>query len=309
MDYQKLSEFRFTRDMSIILAARETKKSIQCIIQMQVGELPEYQSNDAAEMFQEYISLRNSLFPKEGFLFPTDENRLYLPGKFRQNFKRMLSNAGIEDFQHSPDKLTNSQVEKMLKMQFLAQRPIFQVYLAAALLGYQALRPSEVAKLRKSDIFLEEETILLRDTKSREDQNIIIYPHLLEPLKKYLRHIGDIDPLFVRESNQQWERKDVYRAIKNFGKYYGLKNITPRKFRATVSNYMIDSGIPIKYVSKYLRHKDIATTLRHYMGAAGINDSRIASKLLHSLLTGKQESFKELIFEENFPHHHRTREY
>jgi len=247
MDYQKLSEFRFTRDMSIILAARETKKSIQCIIQMQVGELPEYQSNDAAEMFQEYISLRNSLFPKEGFLFPTDENRLYLPGKFRQNFKRMLSNAGIEDFQHSPDKLTNSQVEKLLKMQFLAQRPIFQVYLAAALLGYQALRPSEVAKLRKSDIFLEEETILLRDTKSREDQNIIIYPHLLEPLKKYLRHIGDIDPLFVRESNQQWERKDVYRAIKNFGKYYGLKNITPRKFRATVSNYMIDSGIPINF--------------------------------------------------------------
>lgn len=308
MDYQKLNEFRFARDISIILTARETKNSIQSIIQMQVGQLPEYQSNDAAEIFQEYISLRNSLFSKEGFLFPTDENKLYLPSKFRQNFKKILSKAGIANFPHGPDKLTDSQIEKLLKMRFLIQRPIYQVYLAAALLGYQALRPNEVAKLRKNDVSFEEETILLRETKSREDQYIIIYPNLLEPLRKYLRYIGDNDPLFVRESNQQWDRKDVYRAIKNFGKHYGLKNITPRIFRVTVSNYMIDSSIPIKYVSKYLRHKDVATTLRHYMGAAGINDSRIASKFLHSLLTGQEVSLNEFVFRENLIPH-KVREY
>jgi hypothetical protein len=62
---------------------------------------------------------------------------------------------------------------------------------------------------------------------------------------------------------------------------------------------MINSGIPIKYVAKYLRHKDIATTLRHYLAAAGIDESRIASKFLHALLSGQTTTFTEFASNES----------
>lgn len=297
MKYQKLSEFRFLRDLAIILAVKETGATIQRIIKLPLAKPPKLNTNLAKEVFQEYLDIRNVLFQKEGSIFITDENRTYLQEKFKQNYKRLLLGAGIPNFQYGPASLTYNQIDKLMDLKFLIQRPNFQVYLASALLGFQALRPNEIAKLHKNDVFLEEGTILLRDTKSREDQQIVIYPNLIEPLKRYIGHIKDNEPLFVRESNKQWVQKDVYRAIKNFSHYYNQGNITPRKLRATVSNYMINSGIPIKFVSIYLRHKDVATTLRHYMAAAGIDESRIASKYLHAILTGQAESFRDISIE------------
>ena len=293
MNYQKLSEFRYLRDMSIIFVARENNTPIQSIIQMNNNQVPKLSSDQALEFFQEYFASRKLLFSESALLFPTDEGRLLLPDKFKQNFKRMLSRAGINTIVQNPFQLTYKQMARLAELKFVYQRPIFQTYLAAALLGYQAMRPNEVAKLRKSDIILSEETIILRDTKSREDQSIIIYPDLIEPLKNYLRYIGPDEPIFVRESNKQWERRDVYHAIKILGKHHGFENINPRRFRSTVANYMINSGIPIKFVSKYLRHKDVATTLRHYMEVAGQNETRLASKFLHALLSGQATSFHE----------------
>ena len=293
MDYQKLSEFRYLRDMSIIFIAKENEDPIQKILQMKHDQSLQFSSNQASEFFKDYRSTRDSHFSESNLLFPTDEGRSFLPDKFKQNFKKMQLDAGITTLVRSPIFLTDEQIEMLVELKFIYQRPIFQAYLAAALLGYQALRPNEVAKLRKGDIFLSEETIILRDTKSREDQSIIIYPYLIEPLRNYIKHIGPNEPLFVRESKQQWDRKDVYRAIKNFEKHHGFNQINPRRFRSTVANYMINSGIPIKYVSRYLRHKDVATTLRHYMEVAGMRETRIASNLLHSLLSGKETSHHE----------------
>jgi integrase len=299
MDYQKLGEFRFLRDMSILFTVRESQVSVQSAIQMNKNSTPKLSSSQALDIFQEYYALLQAKFPRSNLLYPTDEGKLFLPEKFKQNFKKLLRDAGITLPSCHPTQLTSNQIEKLIELKFAYQRPIFQAYLAAGLLGYQALRPNEVAKLRKEDIILSEETIILRDTKSREDQPIIIYPDLLTPLKNYLKYIGPGEPLFVRESHRQWDGRDVYRAIKNIGTHHGFKQVNPRRFRASVANYMINAGIPIKYVSKYLRHKDVATTLRHYMEVAGINEARIASKFLHALLSGQAISFHEFASNES----------
>lgn len=278
--------------MSIVFVCRENDLPVKAVLKLGVSHSPTFVSSQAEELFAEYISARTILLPNTEFLFPTDEGKLLKQKSFGQNLKKLLDNAGISDSTCSPNKLTPAQIERLLGLKFSLQRPIFQVSLAAGLLGFLALRPNEVAKLRKEDVILSEETIILRDTKSREDQPIIIYPDLIEPLRNYLRHIGPNEPLFIRESNQQWRQRDVYRAIKNFGSYYGYRHINPRKFRSTVANYMINAGIPIKYVSKYLRHKDIATTLRHYLEAAGINETRIATRTFHEILSKGKTSFE-----------------
>jgi len=293
MDYQKLSEFRYLRDTTITLVARETRLSIQSIIQFSNKNIPRFTSSQAVQIFQDYFASRNSLFSNNNLLFPTDEGKLLLPDKYRQNFKRLLSKAGIDPLALSPMLLTDVHIKRILELQFQFQRPIYQMYLAAALIGYQALRPVEVAKLQKEDIHIDEEIIILRDTKSREDQYVIIYPTLIKPLKNYLAHIEAGEPLFIRASNKQWERKDVYRAIKNFCKHHGFRNINPRRFRATVATYMINNGIPINYVSKYLRHRDAATTIRHYVGVVSKKESRHTSQAFHSILSGQANSYHD----------------
>lgn len=298
MNYQKLSELRYLREMSIVFAARENQLSIYKVLKFNSDHVPSFTSDQAHEIFKEYLCAKNRLLPKSEFLFPTTNNKPYQTEKFRINLKRLLKNAQAPVLPSNPRKLSPTQIEKLLGLKFSLQRPIFQVSLAVGMLGYLALRPNEVAKLKKEDVILSEETIILRDTKSREDQAIIIYPDLMEPLRNYLKHIGPNEPLFVRESNVQWERKDVYRAIKNFGTYYGFSQINPRKFRSTVANYMINAGMPIKYVSKYLRHKDIATTLRHYLEAAGINETRIASQSFHAILSKQKGSLNNFTPEE-----------
>jgi integrase len=298
MKFQKSSEFRYLRDMSIIFTVLEGQISIQSAIQMNKNSMPKLSSNQALDIFQEYYVLRRARFPQSNLLYLTDDGKLFLPEKFKQNFKKFLRDAGITLPYCHPSQLTSKQMDELIKLKFMYQRPIYQAYLAAGLLGYQALRPNEVAKLVKEDIILSEEIIILRDTKSREDQQIIIYPDLMKPLKNYLKYIGPGEPLFVRESHRQWDRRDVYRAIKNIGTHHGFKQINPRRFRASVANYMINAGIPIKFISIYLRHKDVATTLRHYMGVAGINDVRIASKFLHALLSGQTISFHEFVSNE-----------
>jgi len=189
MDYQKLSEFRYLRDTTITLVARETRLSIQSIIQFSNKNIPRFTSSQAVQIFQDYFASRNSLFSNNNLLFPTDEGKLLLPDKYRQNFKRLLSKAGIDPLALSPMLLTDVHIKRILELQFQFQRPIYQMYLAAALIGYQALRPVEVAKLQKEDIHIDEEIIILRDTKSREDQYVIIYPTLIKPLKNYLAHL------------------------------------------------------------------------------------------------------------------------
>lgn len=298
MKYQKLTEFRYLRDISILIVSRSLKIPFRYILQMKKNESKVAILSNSSAFFQEYLSKLKQLFPDNDLLFPTDDGKPLLTVKYKQNLKRIIQIAGITGRNICLSELTSDDFEKLLDLKFAIQRPNIQVYLATALLGYLALRPNEVANIKKDDIFLSEEKIILRNTKSREDQPIVIYPTLVEPLKNYIQHLGPEEPLFIRESNEQWDRRDVYRAINNFGKFHGFTKINPRRFRSTVANYMINSGIPIKFVSKYLRHADIATTLRHYLAEAGMLETRIATKYLHVLRSGKSIPFNEFLAKE-----------
>ena len=72
--------------------------------------------------------------------------------------------------------------------------------------------------------------------------------------------------VFIRQSKKQWERRDVYRAVEKISSYFGVEGIFPRRIRSTVACQLLRKGVPIHFVSALLRHKDSATTLRHYAG-------------------------------------------
>lgn len=88
---------------------------------------------------------------------------------------------------------------------------------------------------------------------------------MVAPLERYTSHLGDYDPLFVRLSGHQWNRADACNSLVEYGKTIGIQgHITPRRLRATLGKTLSDTGSPPALIAELLRHKDAATSLRHY---------------------------------------------
>lgn len=264
MNSQRLNEFRFLREITIVNVIREAGYSVQKTLQLQADEMPNLISAQAVQHMKEYLSCYHSLFPAVIFLFPTEDGALFAPAKFKQNLRKLLKLAGQPVSPSHPAKLLEYQVQAILNLKFQYQRSKFQHILAASLLGLQALRPGEVANLRKEDIDFDRKILILRETKSQEIQQAPIHQDLVSPLEKYVTYLKQGEYLFVRNSKKPWTRKDVYLSVQELGKVYGIPDVNPRKMRSSVAHYLISIGVPINVISKLLRHKDESTAPRHY---------------------------------------------
>ncbi|MCM1985796.1 tyrosine-type recombinase/integrase [Methanococcoides seepicolus] len=61
----------------------------------------------------------------------------------------------------------------------------------------------------------------------------------------------------------QVSRTQVFRVFNKICKDVGLdKSIATHGFRRTRANYLLNHGMPITTLSKFLRHKNIGTTIK-----------------------------------------------
>lgn len=266
MNFQKLIEFRYLRDVVIILAMQEFDHLGCQVLEIKAGQYLVFNLERDNSLFLEYNNCRNAIFPNSDFLFPTEDGEQYWPDKFFQNKTKLFQHAGVKTSLRRLVNTSPEQIEAILALKFENQRPAFQLALATAILGYMALRPGEVANLRKEDIDIESKIMYLHDTKSQEPQAMQIHDDLLQVLENYIKRLKPGESLFIRQSKKQWERRDVYRAVEKVSSYLGMDGIFPRRIRSTVASQLLRKGVPIHFVSALLRHKDSATTLRHYAG-------------------------------------------
>lgn len=68
----------------------------------------------------------------------------------------------------------------------------------------------------------------------------------------------------VRTKAMVSERR-IEQIIKEVSESVGLKGITTHIFRKTSATTLLENGMPIEYVSKYLGHDNITTTINHYL--------------------------------------------
>jgi len=290
MNSQKLNEFHFLREITIVNVIREMGYSLQKTLQLQADEVPELISSQAVQHMKEYLSCHRSLFPDTIFLFPTEDGALFIPTKFKQNLRKLLRLTGQPVSPSHPAKLLEHQVQAILNLKFQYQRAKFQQILVAGLLGFQALRPGEVANLRKEDIDFDQKILILRETKSQEIQQAPIHQDLVLPLEKYVKHLKQGEYLFVRSSKRPWTRKDVYLSVQELGKTFGIPDVNPRKMRSSVAHYLISIGVPMNVISKLLRHKDESTAPRHY---THVYENEIVRHATNSLQFKSQTQSKE----------------
>lgn len=266
MNFQKLIEFRYLRDVTLILVVRELGFSVSQAIEIEASQNLVFASDRNNALFLEYSDCRNAIFPKAKFLFPTEDGERYSSDKFLKNVSKLFLQAGVKVPPRHMAQLSPEHLKSILSLKFENQRPVFQLVLATAILGYMALRPGEVANLRREDVQVDSRVMYLRETKSQEPQIMVIHDELLPILENYVKRLKHGEPLFIRQSKKQWERRDVYRAVEKVSDYFSLEGIYPRRLRSTVACQLLRKGVPIHYVSALLRHKDSATTLRHYAG-------------------------------------------
>jgi integrase/recombinase XerD len=129
-------------------------------------------------------------------------------------------------------------------------------------LFYTGARVSEFVNITVKDLHLglEPPQIYLEHAKMGSDGFVPILPTLAQELRTHLRgrKTG-----FLFESNRvdKYTSRMVQRVVKQAARDAGIeKTATPHRLRASVATLLLDAGMPLDQVQKFLRHKRITTT-------------------------------------------------
>ncbi len=152
---------------------------------------------------------------------------------------------------------------------FEVERLIAAAYRRSSIYGllvktlfYTGARVSELVNIKVEDLRLDLEPpqIYLAVAKGGSDGYVPILPTLAQELRTHLngRKAG-----YLFESNRHdlYTSRAVQLVVKEAARAAGLEQtVTPHRLRASVATLLLDSGMPLEQVQKFLRHKLIATT-------------------------------------------------
>ena len=121
---------------------------------------------------------------------------------------------------------------------------------------YAGMRPSEIIRLKPSDVRLDIQKIHVQgETKTGEDRSIDIHPELMSILKSLLKKAKG-DYLF----GKKLLGPSLSRAIRKTMRSAGLSGITPYSLRHSFISYLLKHTRDLAYVMKQAGHKNIKTT-------------------------------------------------
>ena len=166
---------------------------------------------------------------------------------------------------YSKEWLTEQEVKKLLVLSELSEK--YEIWI---LLPYTpALRITEALNVRVRDLNLEKKEINVIGGKKRAKNDIEPVPCNLQVLRQIKRYADrcDLKPSdYIMFSNQgkQASREWVYRALNKLCVQAGInKKIGTHTMRRSRATHLLNKGIPLEQVSKYLRHKNLSTTMEY----------------------------------------------
>lgn len=154
------------------------------------------------------------------------------------------------------DWLTKEELKQFLKAIDKEEHRLF-----FKMLYGMALRVSELLNLRVKDLNLDEQVAKLWDTKTESFQVCVIPFWLINDIKEHIRkkNLKDEDRLFTFKN-----RAYVWELVKEYTKKAGIKKeLSTHTFRRSRALHLLNDGVPLEKVSKYLRHKSLNTTMRY----------------------------------------------
>jgi integrase/recombinase XerD len=166
---------------------------------------------------------------------------------------------------YSKEWLTEKEIKQLLELPNLSEKNETWILL----LYTPALRVSEALNVRVKDLNLEKKEINVVGGKKRAQNDIDPVPCNLQVLRQIKRYAekNDLKPSdYIMFSNQgkQARREWVYRALNKLCKEAGIdKKVGTHTMRRSRATHLLNRGIPLEQVSKYLRHKNLSTTMEY----------------------------------------------
>ena len=173
--------------------------------------------------------------------------------------RKELKLAAPAERQRTVERLDAGEVEKLIEH---AYRHAPRYGLMLKTLFYTGARVSEFVNLTARDLYLNLDPPQVRIVvaKGGSDGYVPILPALAQELRT---HLNGRTQGFLFESNRhdRYTPRMVQKLVKEAAHSAGIqKQVTPHRLRASVATILLDAGMPLDQVQKFLRHKRIATT-------------------------------------------------
>lgn len=134
------------------------------------------------------------------------------------------------------------------------------------------MRVSELVRAKWSDIEqVEDKFILQVYGKGRGGMSkmriVKITPKTIEKLNELKNLTGvQSEYIFVSERTKKpFTERRIDQVVRLAGKEAGIDPLNTHVFRKSIATHLIEKGMNVEYVSKYLGHSDISTTINNYV--------------------------------------------
>jgi integrase/recombinase XerD len=123
-----------------------------------------------------------------------------------------------------------------------------------------AARVSEFVNIKADEVFFEEQMILISKTKGGKSRYVPILPQLAQELRT---HLGNRTTgyLFETVQNTQYSPRRIQQIIKETAADAEItKRVDPHLLRHSVATTLLERGMPIEQIQKFLGHAKLETT-------------------------------------------------
>ena len=131
---------------------------------------------------------------------------------------------------------------------------------------YSGMRVSELCNLDLDDLHLEDQEIVVRDTKTYRDRKIVISEKCVKAFEEYFESLPESDKqaVFLSRQGRRISRNQVYTLVEKYSRLAGIKkNVTPHALRHTLATNMIAHGASIVEVKEQMGHRSLESTLQY----------------------------------------------
>jgi len=121
-------------------------------------------------------------------------------------------------------------------------------------------RVSEFVSIKVGDLYFDEQMILIQKGKGGKSRYVPILPELTQELKT---HLGSRRTGYIFESNRQtkFTARRIQQIVKETAEHAGItKKVHPHLLRHTVATFLLEKGMPLEQIQKFLGHSKIETT-------------------------------------------------
>src|SRR4051812_36489509 len=122
-------------------------------------------------------------------------------------------------------------------------------------------RVSELVNLKAEDVFFEEQMMLIAKAKGGKSRYVPLLPELAQELRT---HVGQHPVGYLFETNRatQYSPRRIQQIIKETAEQAHItKRVYPHFLRHSVATTLLERGMPIEQIQKFLGHSKLETTL------------------------------------------------